>query len=142
MLYIDFWSLLLNPNQDIQEDLSKLNEYGTKINNLVEDINKHFYLMQNFKHNDQEVLKNYADFLADILNDTNKANIYKSKINEMECEKQNYDERNLLNIDINAMSSSDEYQYVIISADPEKIGIIITYHLEFAHFLVIQKMKF
>ena len=46
ILYLDFWSLLLNPNQDSQEDLSKLNDYGAKINILVEEINSRFDKMQ------------------------------------------------------------------------------------------------
>jgi len=121
---MDFWSLLLNPNQDNQEDLAKLNDYGSKINNLVEEINNHFDKMQKLKHNDQEVIRYYADFLSDILNDKEKANNYKSRLNEIEGAKQNYDDMNLLNIDVNALSSSDEYQYIIISAQPDKIGVI------------------
>jgi hypothetical protein len=121
---MDFWSLLLNPNQDNQEDLAKLNDYGSKINNLVEEINTHFDKMQKLKHNDQEVIRCYADFLYEILNDKEKANSYKSRLNEIEGAKQNYDDMNLLNIDVNALSSSDEYQYIILSAQPDKLGII------------------
>lgn len=121
---MDFWSLLLNPNQDNQEDLAKLNDYGSKINNLVEEINTHFDKMQKLKHNDQEVIRCYADFLYDILNDKEKASSFKSRLNEIEGAKQNYDDMNLLNIDVNALSSSDEYQYVILSAQPDKLGII------------------
>ena len=80
--------------------------------------------MQKLKHNDQEVIRYYADFLYDILNDKEKANSYKSRLNEIEGAKQNYDDMNLLNVDINALSTSDEYQYIIISAQQEKLGII------------------
>lgn len=123
-LYLDFWSLLLNPNQDNQEDLSKLNDYGSKINIIVEEIHQHFEKMQKIKNNDQEIIRLYSDFLNDILNDKEKANNFKSRLNEIEGSKQNYDEVNLLNVDINALASSDEYQYIIISAQPEKFGII------------------
>jgi len=123
-LYLDFWSLLLNPNQDNQEDLSKLNDYGSKINTVVEEINIHFEKMQKIKHNDQEALKIYSDFLSDILNDKEKASIFRSRLNEMEGNRATFDDINLLNVDLNALSQSDEYQYIIISAQPEKLGMI------------------
>jgi hypothetical protein len=123
-LYMDFWSLLLNPNQDTGDDLAKLNDYGSKINVLVEEINNHFEKMQKIKQNDQEVIRYYSDFLNDILNDKEKASQYKSRLSEIEGAKQNYDDINLFNVDVNALASSDEYQYIIISAQPEKFMII------------------
>lgn len=80
--------------------------------------------MQKIKHNDQEVIKIYSDFLADILNDKEKAALYRSRLNDIEGSKSSYDEANLINIDLNVLSQSDEYQYIIISAQPEKLGII------------------
>jgi len=121
---MDFWSLLINPNQDNAEDLAKLNDCGSKINNIVEEINIHFEKMQKMRHNDQEIIRIYADFLNDILNDKEKASSYKSRLNEIDNSKQNQDDLNIINNDVNALSSSDEYQYIIISAQLEKIGII------------------
>lgn len=121
---MDFWSLLINPNQDNAEDLAKLNDCGSKINNIVEEINTHFEKMQKLRHNDQEVIRIYADFLSEILNDKEKASSYKSRLNEIDNGKQNQDDLNLFNNDVNALSSSDEYQYVVISAQLEKLGII------------------
>jgi PAS domain-containing protein len=123
-LYIDFWGLLLNPNQDNNEDLSKLNDYGSKINILIEEITTHLEKMQKLKQNDQEVIRLYSDFLNDILNDKEKSNSYRSRLNEIEGAKQNYDDLNLINNDINALSSTDEYQYIVVSAQPEKFGTI------------------
>lgn len=80
--------------------------------------------MQKIKHNDQEVIKYYSDFIADIMNDKDKALIYRSRLNDMECMRLAYDETNLLNIDLNVLSQTDEYQYIVISAQPEKIGNI------------------
>jgi len=80
--------------------------------------------MQKIKHNDQEAIRIYSDFLADILNDKEKATLYRSRLTEIEGTKSNYDDINLFNSDINALSQSDEYQYIIISAQPEKLGII------------------
>ena len=53
-IYIDFWSLLINPNQDNAEDLVKLNECGSKINIMVEEIELHF------QNNEYLLLKNKA----------------------------------------------------------------------------------
>ena len=118
-LYMDFWSLLLNPNQDNQDDLTKLNEYGSKINIIVEEITNHFEKMQKLKHNDQEAIRLYAEFLNDILNDKEKSINNKNRLNEIEGSKHNSDD-NLLNFDINNISNSDEYQYIFISTENVK----------------------
>ena len=112
-LYLEFWSLLLNPNQDCQEDLTKLNDYGTKINALVEEINNHFEKIQKLKHNDQETIKYYSDFLNDILNDKEKAQKFKNRLNEIEDTKQTADENNIMNLDISALNSNSECQYIL-----------------------------
>jgi hypothetical protein len=121
---MDFWSLLISPNQDNAEDLAKLNECGSKINIMVEEINLNFQKMQKLRLNDQEVLRYYSDFLNDILNDKEKAAIYKSRLNEVDNEKLNLDDLNFLNNDANALSSTDENQFIIIHAQEEKLGVI------------------
>lgn len=124
-LYLEFWSLLSNPNQDCQEDLTKLNDYGTKINVLVEDINSNFEKIQKLKHNDKPTIKYYADFLNDILNDKDKAQTFKTLLGELEDAKHAApDENNLMNFDLNTLNSNSEYQYIIVSAQPEKFGVI------------------
>ena len=124
-LYLEFWSLLSNPNQDCQEDLTKLNDYGTKINVLVEDINSNFEKIQKLKHNDKPTIKYYADFLNDILNDKDKAQSFKTLLGELEDAKHAApDENNLMNFDLNTLNSNSEYQYIIVSAQPEKFGVI------------------
>ena len=124
-LYIDFWTLLLNPNQDIHEDLTHLNDYGAEINKLVEDINISFDKMQKFKVNDPEVINYYSDFLNDILNDKEKADKYKKLLLETEIIVQTNTEKEknkILNIE--TLLLNDEYNYIILSAKPEKFGII------------------
>ena len=123
-LYMEFWSLLLNPNQDSQEDLTKLNDYGSKINTLVEEIKGHFDKIQKLKHNDKDTIKYYADFLNDILNEKENAQKYKNRLNEIEDVKQSPDDNNLINFDINTFNSNSEYQFIVVSAQPEKFGII------------------
>lgn len=124
ILYLDFWSLLLNPNQDSQEDLSKLNDYGAKINILVEEINSRFEKMQKLKHNDKEGLKYYSDFLNDILNDKEKAKKLKRKLNDIDETKLLSEEVNIMNLDLNCLSSNNEFQYIVCSAHSKNTGTI------------------
>ena len=124
-LYIDFWTLLLNPNQDIHEDLTHLNDYGAEINKLVEDINLSFEKMQKFKVNDPEVINYYSDFLSDILNDKEKSDKYKKLLQETEIIVQtNTDKEKNKILNIETLLLNDEYHYIIVSAKPEKFGII------------------
>ena len=122
LLYIDFWSLLLNPNQD-SKHLTKLNDYGTKINATVGELKELFEKIQKIKHNDKETIYYYSVFLNDILNDKEQALKLKLLI-ETEDSKPTYDDNNYYNLDITALSSSDEYQYIVISGKPETFGII------------------
>lgn len=122
LLYIDFWSLLLNPNED-SKHLTKLNDFGTKINKTVGELKQLFEKIQKIKHNDKETIYYYSDFLNDILNDKEQASKLKLLI-EAEDSKPIYDENNYYNLDIIALSSSDEYQYIVISGKPETFGII------------------
>jgi hypothetical protein len=126
-VYVEFWSLLLN--QDSSSDLTKLNEFGSRINSLVKEIHENFQKMQKLKHNDQEVVRLYADFLTDIINDNEKANNFKTKLNEIEGTGKKFDEANYINLDMNALQSSDEYQYIMISAMIEKFGTILNVSL-------------
>jgi PAS domain-containing protein len=91
---------------------------------LVEDIKNRFEKMQKLKHNDIEGLKYYSDFLNDILNDKERAKALRKRLEEIEIIKLNSEEANILNIDINTLSSNNEYQYLIVSAQPKKFGII------------------
>ena len=122
LLYIDFWSLLLNPNQD-SKHLTKLNDFGTKINATVGELKVTFEKIQKVKHNDKETICYYSDFLNDILNDKEQAIKLKLLI-ESEDSKPSYDDNNYFNLDLVALSSSDEYQYIVISGKPETFGII------------------
>ena len=52
-IYSEFWTLLLNNSQKTEEDLIKMNEYGEKINQLLEDIKSHYIDMDKLKYNDE-----------------------------------------------------------------------------------------
>lgn len=117
--------LLLNPYEDNQDDITKLNEIGTKINATLEEITLHFEEMSKLKNNDREVLALYADFLSEILNDKAKAKIYKTRLSEVEGSKMYNEEENKANFDINFVSTNDDFQYMILSANIHNIGLIM-----------------
>ena len=124
-LYVDFWTLLLNHNEDINEDLTQLNDYGTEINKLVEEVNNSFSKMQKYKKNDSEVITFYSDFLNDILNDKEKSDKYKQLLLENENNFQtNIDKEKNKTLDIESLLLDDQYNYIVISAKKEKFGII------------------
>lgn len=81
--------------------------------------------MHKLKPNDEEVLGLYSDFIFYILNDKEKSKIYKCQLQDEENsnKKQDYD-LNLLNLDLNALNSTDEVQYIIISGQLENLGAI------------------
>ena len=123
VLYIDFWSMLLNPTQDSKQ-LSKLNKCGTKINESVEEIKDIFNKIQKVKYNDKQTITLYSDFLSNILNDKEHAFQLKQLIKNNEL-KQSYDEKNYFNLDLAALASSDEYQYIVVSGKPDNLGVVI-----------------
>jgi hypothetical protein len=119
-LYIDFWALLINP---IQDDLTKLNDHGSKINVINEEISNHFQQMQKLRHNDQEAIRLYTEFLNDVLNDKEKSQDYYNRLIEIEGNKHSYVD-NLMNFDFNNLSNSDEYQYIFISTENVSIFLL------------------
>jgi len=121
-LYIEFWTSIRSTNEN-QEDVAKLNDLGTKINNVVEVIKTNFDSMQKLKHNDELVIRLYSDFLLDILNEKEKGLYYKNRLNEIEGSNDDIQVQNDKNIDLDHLLS-DEFQYIMITADADKPNII------------------
>ena len=123
-LYIDFWGQLLSSRLSGNEDLTKLNDYGSKINKIVEQINNSFQQIQKLKNNDYEILKLYYEFLNDILNDKEKANKLKSIIDDIDDIIENSEESEFGNLFVDSLGNNDEYCYIIVSGKDEKFGSI------------------
>ena len=123
MLYYDFWLALYSNNCEGKEQFKQLNDIGTKINNLLYQIENYFELIYSIKNDDTEILKLYSFYLKDILNDEERYIIYHSilanistdfnfKIKEIDYA--SYDINNLL-------KERKDVEYLIISAeDSEK----------------------
>ena len=123
-LYIDFWGQLLSSRLSGSEDLTKLNEYGVKINKIVEKSNKYFEKIQKIRNNDYEILKIYYEFLLDIVNNKEKAIKLKAIIDEVDYVVEISEENELGNLNINSLSINDEYSYIVITGKSESFGII------------------
>ena len=123
-LYIDFWGQLLSSRLSGSEEITKLNEYGVKINKVVEQLNKSFEKIQKIKNNDYEILRIYYDFLLDILNNKEKAIKLKNIIDDIDEVIEISEENEFGNINIASLSTNDDYCYIIISANNEIFGTI------------------
>ncbi len=100
MQFLEFWNLLLTKEAgNSQEDLTKLNDFGSKINQDLAEIYYNFKKMQKIKRADQEALKLYSNFLANVMNDKAESSIYKSKLNEIERYQEDFEENLLVNLD-------------------------------------------
>jgi hypothetical protein len=129
-LYYEFWSSLYKSHLQSTEDFIKLNDIGEKLNLLIDQIDDFFNKLHNVKSDDTRVLNLYSSFLKHILNSKTKYNELKNiiislpnagKIQDKEIDYSNFDLKNLNN--------SDEFKYIIISAEEENLGIILNISL-------------
>lgn len=117
--YNDFWSMLLD-NHDIKEQLDKLNQLGSKINESINNINKEYEELRQINGNDHKVLFYYSEFLSKILNDKDKANKYKMKFISLEESKDHdvdQEDMNLTNLDNYSLLVDDEQMFIVLSSN-------------------------
>ena len=129
-LYYEFWSSLYKSHLQGTEDFSKLNNIGEKLNSLIDEIGKKFEQLHRVKSDDVEVLNLYSGFLKNILNNNNKYDQLKNIIDSLSnVDKIQDKEIDFSNFDLKFLNNSDEYKYIIISAEEEKLGIILNLSL-------------
>ena len=125
-LYYDFWTSLYNSHLQGTEDFKKLNDIGVKLNQLNENIEIIFKKLQEIKKNDLVIIKLYESYLKNILNDKEKYekyyNISMNLITDNNIENKNID---FTNYDYKILNETDEYKYIIVSANDENKGNII-----------------
>ena len=120
-IYSDFWNLLLNAAQNSDEDLTKMNEYGEKINKLVEVVKSHYFEMEKLKYNDPDVLKLYADFYHDILNNKSQAEYYRGRLRDIMGE----GGQEIINSNDPADTSNENIDYIFLAGEGSQIGKIV-----------------
>ena len=125
-LYYDFWSSLYSSHLQGTEDIKKLNDIGAELNILLENIDKIFEKLREFKNNDLSIIKLYESYAKNILNNKEKyEKYYNISMNLVEDDKLQNKEIDFSNYDLNILNLSDEYKALAISANEENKGTII-----------------
>lgn len=129
-LYYEFWSSLYKSHLQGTEDFIKLNDIGEKINTLIDLIDENFKKMNRVKSDDIKVLNLYSGFLKHILNNKNKYEELKHILDSLSnVDKIQDKEIDFSNFDLKVLNNSDEYKYIIISAEDNNLGIILNISL-------------
>ena len=129
-LYYDFWSSLYSSHLQGTEDFKKLNDLGADLNILIEDIENIFEKLCKIKKDDFAIFKLYESYVKNILNDKEKYEKYynfsKNLINDNNVSNRDID---YTNYDLKIINKTDEYRYLIISANDNNRGIIMNMSL-------------
>ena len=129
-LYYDFWSSLYSSHLQGTEDFKKLNDIGAELNQLIENIEKIFEKLLEIKNNDLITIQLYESYVKNILNDKEKyEKYYNISMNLITDNKVDNKEIDFTNFDLKTMSDSDEYKFLIVSANDENKGNIINMSL-------------
>ena len=129
-LYYEFWSSLYKSHLQGTEDFIKLNDIGEKLNDLTKMIHDDFDKLYNVKSNDLNILNLYSLFLKDVLNCKNKYNNLKHIFSDLSnFDKVQDKEIDFSNFDIQILNKTDDYKYIIVSAEEEDLGDILNISL-------------
>lgn len=80
--------------------------------------------MSKIRSNDKQVLRIYSEFLSEIMNDSEKATIYKIRLTGIEGDKMFIQEEKA-NFDFNFINTSDDFQFLMLSADENNFDAIV-----------------
>ena len=117
-LYYEFWSSLYKSYLQGTEDFIKLNNIGKKLNLLNDKIEENFKKLHNVRGDDLRVINLYTGFLKNVLNNIKKFNDFKNNyISLSNIDKIQEKEIDYSNFDINILNNTDEYRYIITSAE-------------------------
>ena len=112
------------------EDFKKLNDIGAELNQLIENIDKIFEKLLEIKNNDLVTIQLYESYVKNILNDKEKyEKYYNMSMNLITDNKVDNKEIDFTNFDLKIMDDSDEFKYLIVSANDENKGNIINMSL-------------
>ena len=129
-LYYDFWSSLYSSHLQGIEDFKKLNDIGAELNELIEKIENTFVKLYETKNNDLTIIKLYESYAKNILNDKEKyEKYYNISMNLITDNKIENREKDYSNFDLKILNETDEYNFLIISANEENKGTIINLSL-------------
>ena len=125
-LYYEFWNILNKYHVQGVEEFDKLKSIGKELSVLIANIEKKFNILHNVKGDDANLLFLYSGFIKYILGDKSKYdNLRNILVSISNVDKIKDFEIDYTNFDIKYYSESDEYKYVIVSAEEENLGTIM-----------------
>jgi hypothetical protein len=92
-----------------------MNKLGKQIKTLNNSLDKNINSLERWNLLDKNTFKNYIYYLKEILNNTEKADIYNKKIKDIYHENHLYDEINLYELNYEEMAKNEDYKYIIIN---------------------------
>ena len=125
LLYYDFLSLLLERKMENVNNFEKINKVGYIIKKLLKKTEKSFDKLINIKVDNYEIIKLYAEFSENILNDEDKIEKCKNFLkikntnNIIEIQEKDYS-----NFNLEILKESDNFYYLIILTKNKELGII------------------
>ena len=119
--YISYWNTMLVHDWSKSEHFIKMNQIVESIKSLNAELNQKIKSLESWNLLDQDTLKIYVQYLKEIINHNEKANIFNNKISEEEENKYGYDEINLYELNYKEMSKNEDYKYIIIDLSKNKI---------------------
>ena len=127
-LYLNFWTLLLNIHNQI-ENIENLNNAEKEIKDLIKPVEDSFNKIYNFK-NDPSINKLYVSFLKNVLVNKKLYEKYRKNITNFSFEFKKFNkEDDFSNFDLKKLKENDEIQWILVSADDKNYGEILNLSL-------------
>ena len=119
--YVSFWNIMLTHDRDKNENFIRLSHLGEDIKSLNRELHNNIKSYVDLDLLDQETIKIYIQYLKEIINNNEKANIFNNKISDDENIKHQYDELNFYELNFNELSRNEDHKYIIINLLNNKI---------------------
>ena len=125
-LFYEFWNMLNNYYNQRVKNFYKLKNIGKELIILINIIEEKFQMLHNIQGENTNLLFLYSEFSKCILNDNNKYDNLKNILeSSWKIDKIKDFEVDYTNFDFKFMKGTDEYKYMIISAEEENLGTIL-----------------
>ena len=127
-IYLDFWSLLLNSQK--YQDINLLTQIGTKIYKLIIEIDYKYNKIIQTKFKERQITLLYYSYKKDILNDFSFCYKYEDII-----DLDDFFSKSININDINSLTSTSTFQFLIISGKIDNFGTILNISQEICNIL-------
>ena len=104
----------MESNWNNPENFAEMNELGQEIKLLNNELHKNINSLESWNLLDQDTIKIYINYLKEIINNNEQANIFNKKLLDEDKDKPAYDDINLYQLNYEEMSKHEDYKYIII----------------------------